>query len=154
LIEVLSPATTSTTCPTNPQAPLPPPPPPHLPSDPPPSSDCAKTTPNGQGKKRKRSTTRTPQKKRDKEKPPKLNKKYPLPSTPNLSTVTPSTYVVSHKKKWKANLNHPAIKEPHAIVITEHHLPFGHKPSYVTKSGWKLHIIQVPYKRTKMDTPH
>ena len=24
---------------------------------------------------------------------------------------------------------------PHAIVVTEHHVPFGHTPSYVTTSG-------------------
>jgi len=39
------------------------------------------------------------------------------------------------QQKWKAILNHPGTKDPHAIVITEHHLPFGHTPSYVIKSG-------------------
>ena len=35
------------------------------------------------------------------------------------------------KKKWTALLAHPAAKVPDAIIITEHHLPFTHTPSYV-----------------------
>jgi len=34
-------------------------------------------------------------------------------------------------------------------VITEHHLPFGHTPSYVTTSGWVFHTIQAPFKKDK-----
>ena len=93
LTDVISPTTTPITCPTNPQAPLPPPPPPHLPLDPPSSPDCEETTPNGKNKKRKRCTTRTPQKKRDKEKSPKLPlrlRTYTLPSM-IISTLPPRT---------------------------------------------------------------
>ena len=54
---------------------------------------------------------------------------------------------IQNQKKKKKCLNHPATKDPHAIVITEHHLPFGHTPSYVTKSGWVFHTIQAPYKK-------
>jgi len=28
------------------------------------------------------------------------------------------------KRKWTALLAHPAVKDPDAIIITEHHLPF------------------------------
>jgi hypothetical protein len=57
------------------------------------------------------------------------------------------------QQKWKAILNHPSTKDPHAIVVTEHHLPFGHKPSYFTKSGWVFHTIQAPYKKDKDGNP-
>jgi len=39
------------------------------------------------------------------------------------------------------------------MVITEHHLPFGHNPSYVTKSGWVFHTIQATYKKDKDGHP-
>jgi len=58
------------------------------------------------------------------------------------------------QQKWKAILNHPGTKDPHAIVITEHRLSFRHTPSYVTKSGWVFHTIQAPYKKDKVGIPH
>jgi len=38
-------------------------------------------------------------------------------------------------------------------VVTEHHLPFGHTPSYVTTSGWIFHTIQAPFKKDKDGNP-
>ena len=38
-------------------------------------------------------------------------------------------------------------------MITEHHLPFGHTPSYVTTSGWVVHTIQAPFKKDKDGNP-
>jgi len=38
-------------------------------------------------------------------------------------------------------------------VVTEHHLPFGHTPSYVTTSGWVVHTIQAPFKKDKDGNP-
>jgi len=145
-IEVISTTITPTTYPTNPQATPPPPPPPHLPSDPPSSPDCEETTPNRQGKKRKR-PQQIPQKKRDKINPPKSNKKAPA----SQHTKPFNCYTINIRgltqQKSKAILNHPATKDLHAIVITENHLPFRHTPSYVTKSGWVFHTIQTPYKK-------
>jgi hypothetical protein len=39
------------------------------------------------------------------------------------------------KRKWTALLAHPATKDPDAIIITEHHLPFTRTPSYVKQTG-------------------
>jgi len=58
-----------------------------------------------------------------------------------------------HKNKETRILDHPCTKNLHAIVITEHHLPFGHTHSYVTKSGWGLHTIQAPYNKDKDGNP-
>jgi len=55
--------------------------------------------------------------------------------------------------KMESSPKPPGTKDPHAIVITEHHLPFGHTPSYVTKSGWVFHTIQAPYKKDKDGHP-
>ena len=38
-------------------------------------------------------------------------------------------------------------------MVTEHHLPFGHTPSYVTTSGWVFHTIQAPFKKDKDGNP-
>ena len=43
--------------------------------------------------------------------------------------------------------------EPHAIIITEHHLPFGHTPTYAQNSGWTFHTIEAPYKTDKHGQP-
>jgi len=78
---------------------------------------------------------RTPQKQRDKEKPPQIKKKTPF----TQHTKPFNCYTINIRgltqQKWKSILNHPSTKNPHAMVVTEHHLPFGHTPSYVTKSG-------------------
>jgi len=39
------------------------------------------------------------------------------------------------------------------MFITEHHLPFGHTPSHVSKSAWVFHTIQAPYKKDKDGHP-
>ena len=38
-------------------------------------------------------------------------------------------------------------------VVTEHQLPLGHTPSYVTTSGWTFHTIQAPFKKDKDGNP-
>jgi len=53
------------------------------------------------------------------------------------------------KRKWTALLVHPAAQDPDAIIITEHHLPFTHTPSYVKHTGWVFHTIQSPFKKHK-----
>ena len=129
------------------------PPPPQSPPDPPSSPDCVQTDPQKNNKKRRRSLSWTPQKQRDKEKPPKLKKI----TTSNQYTKLFNCYTINIRgltqQKWKAILNHPNTKDPHAIVVTEHHLPFGHTPSYVTTSGWTFHTIQAPFKKDKDGHP-
>jgi len=130
-----------------------PPPPPQPPPDSPSPPDCVERDPKKHNKKRSRSHSRTPQKQRDKENPRKLKK---------ITTATQYTkpfncYTINIRgltqQKWKAILNHPSTKDPHAIVVTEHHLPFGHTPSYVTTSGWVFHTIQAPFKKDKDGNP-
>jgi len=121
----------ATYSPTTPPLPSPPPQPP---PDPPSPPDCVEIDPNEHNKKRRRSKSRTPQKQRDKEKPPQLKKK----TSTTQHTKPFNCYTINIRgltqQKWKAILNHPSTKDPHAIVVTEHHLPFGHTPSYVTTS--------------------
>jgi len=105
--------------------------------------------PNEHNKKRRRSKSRTPQKQRNKKKPPQLNKqKTTTPHTKHFNCYTIHIRGLT-QQKWKVILNHPSTKDPHAIVVTEHHLPFGHTPSYVTTSGWVFHTIQAPFKKDK-----
>jgi len=59
------------------------------------------------------------------------------------------TVWIQNQKKKKC-LNHPATTDLHAIVITEHHLPFRHTPSYVTKSGWVLMQTPAPITTTRI----
>ena len=130
-----------------------PPPPPQPPPSPPSPPDCVETDPKKNNKKRRRSHSRTPQKQRDKEKPPKLKKT----TTANQYTTPFNCYTINIRgltqQKWKAILTHPSTKDPHAIVVTEHHLPFGHTPSYVTTSGWIFHTIQAPFEKDKDGDP-
>ena len=141
------PTTYSTTTP-----PLPPPtsqPPPDPPSPP----DCVETNPKKYNKKRRRSQSRTPQKQRDKENPPNLKKKtIATQHTKPLNCYTINIRGLT-QQKWKAILNHPSTQDPHAILVTEHHLPYGHTPSCVTTSGWVFHTIQAPFKKDKDGNP-
>jgi len=57
------------------------------------------------------------------------------------------------KRKWTALLAHPVVTDPDAIIITEHHLPFTHTPSYVKQTGWVFHTIQSPFKKDKQGLP-
>jgi len=58
------------------------------------------------------------------------------------------------KKKWKkSNTPSPAVKDPDTIIITEHHVPFTHTPSYVKQTGWVLYTIQSPFKKDKQGLP-
>jgi len=130
-----------------------PPPPPQPPPDPPSPPDFMETNLNDHNKKRRQSKSRTPQKQRDKENPPQLKKK----ATATQHTKHFNCYTINIRgltqQKWKAIRNHPSTKDPHAIVVTEHHLPFGHTTSYVTTSGWVFHTIQAPFKKDKDGNP-
>jgi len=108
---------------------------------------------NNPTKKRRKSQSRTLQRQRDKETPPEIKEKTPVTQHTNSFNCYTINIRGLTQPKWKAILNHPGTKEPHAIVIIEHHLPFGHTPFYVTKSGWVFHTIQAPYKKDKDGNP-
>jgi len=80
--------------------------------------------PNEHTKKRRQSQSRTPQKQRDKENPPQLKKR----TTTTQHNKPFNCYTINIRgltqQKWKAILNNPSTKDPHAIVVTEYNLPF------------------------------
>jgi len=57
------------------------------------------------------------------------------------------------RKKVKVFDRSSLVKDPDAIIITRHHLPFTHTPSYVKQTGWVFYTIQSPFKKDKQGLP-
>jgi len=132
-----------------PRPPVTPPSTPDLKGKPTPTSSVA----DKNKKKRQKNQSRD---KKDAVRTEKKAKKQKITSTSQQKN-TFSCYTINiqglTKRKWTALLAHPAAKDPDAIIITEHHPPFTHTPSYVKQTGWVFHTIQSPFKKDKQGLP-
>ena len=128
-----------------------PPPPPQKQANPSPShytsNDSNEGDPDKRPGKRKRSQSNCDKKNADK--PAKNQNQLETNDTKKRFNCYTINIRGLTQQKWLALLQHPALEDPHAIIITEHHLPFGHTPTYAQTSGWQFHTLEAPYKTDK-----